>query len=296
MAFIVFVLGILPASLLCVSACMFNIVTAYFIPEISVFASFFDTLAVLLPGFVCGLMISKKAKALDIIIGVTICVVIFPLIALGYEKYALGFNLSQSIVDFFDQVFFEQFKLIKSLYPELSNTFSGSEYDVFSFLAVFIPGLIPAISIVIAMFYSAVIFMISKSLLKRKMIENSFFIQGLDCIYIPRINTTVLFILILFLFLETSTFFMMAILNIFVVLFAFFMIQGLSVIEYKLKQKNLKAFIRFVSLIGIIIALSVISSIIPILNPIFALSILGISDSTNDYRKINSNKDDMNEI
>ena len=244
----------------------------------------------------CGILILKKFKVRDILIFVSASVIIFPLISLAYAKYRLDFNLTKVLSDFFDEFFYEQFKILKSVLPEFKEMISAGDQDIFSTLTIFIPGLIPAISIILAIFYSIIIYAVSKAMLRKKMVENSFFIQGLDCIYLPKINTSVLFVLIILLFFETSTFFTMGLLNVFIVLFVCFMLQGLSLIEYKLKQKNLNTLVRLLALIGIVIVLSLVSALMPILNPVFALSILGISDSSNDYRKINSNKDDCNEI
>jgi len=295
MAYLVYILGVTFSAMLGVSICLFNLVTAFFLPEMSMLATAANTLMLIVPGFICGLLISKRAKVRDTIIAVAFAVIIFPLISLAYAKYSEGFNLTGEIADIFNTVFYEQFDLIKSVYPEFDDALSGNRAEIFSMLSIMIPGIIPSVAIIIAIIYSVLIYMFSKAMLRRKMIENSFFIQGLDNFYIPKANATVLIVLIVFLFLETNLLLMMTIINVFAVLIGLFMLEGLSFVDYKLKHHIPLAFVRFIALIGIVIGLSVISAIMPILNPVFALSILGISDSINDYRKINANKDEINE-
>lgn len=296
MAYLTYTLGIVSSAVLCGAICSFNIITAFFISEMDLFMTAISTLMVVLPGFICGLLISKKACVRDVIITVAFTVIIFPLLALAYAKYTAGFDFTKEMTEFFNTVFYEQFDLIKSVYPEFDEIFSTNKSEIFSMISIAIPGLIPAVAAMIAMIYSVLIFMFSKVMLKQKLIANSFFIQGLDSFYIPKINTTVLILLIVLLFLETNSLMMMAIINVFVIILGLFMLEGLSLIDSKLKHRIPNSIIRFIALIGIIIALSVASAIMPILNPFFALSIVGISDSINDYRKINSNKDEKNEI
>ena len=75
----------------------------------------------------------------------------------------------------------------------------------------------------------------------------------------------------------------------------FYMLHGLSLIEYFLKQKNLNSVVRFISLAGIILLLMLASAFMPLLNPVFSLAFLGMTDSSSDFRKLYTNKDEVNE-
>lgn len=294
-AYAIYYFGMIPGVMLCSATVIFNFAAALCLPGMNLYASLLTTLSIVIPGAVCGLCICKKCKVCDTIIAVSLSVIIFPLIMLAYMKYAEGYNLANEISDVINVSFLRQFQLLKSIYPEISSVFNGNEKEIFSLMATYVPGLLPCFLILLCILYGLLIFGITEFISKRKMIENSFFIQGLDCIYLPKITSVALIISMLFIFMETDSLTIMAAVNVFVIMIFFYMIQGLSLIEYNLKQKNLNLLMRFFAIAGIIIALMFVSAVIPVLNPVFALSLLGISDSAGDYRKLNMNKDEFNE-
>ena len=287
--------GIIPTAMMCISSIVFNILTAIYLPVISGSIATFNTFLLLVPGFVCGVLISKKLKVLDVLLAVTISVIIFPLIMMAYAKYSANLNFYKEISNIIMVDFDRQFHMMKTLYPEISQFLNGNENELLSAMAVYIPGLMPCIAIIISTIYALIIFGFSKSLLKRNMINDLFFINGLDCIFIPRTVTFALVISLVLMFFETDSVTAMVAINIFLVTLMFYMLHGLSLIEYFLKQKNLNSVVRFISLAGIIILLMLASAFMPLLNPVFSLAFLGMTDSSSDFRKLYTNKDEVNE-
>lgn len=294
-SYMVYKNGMIVTAMMCVSSLIFNVVTAVYLPSISGYVAVFNTFFLFTPGFVCGVLILKKVKVLDILLAVAISVIIFPLIILAYTKYAFNYNFAKEISDIIMVDFARQFNMLKILYPEISQFMSGNENELFSAMAIYIPGLIPCFAIIISTLYALVIFGFSKSLLKRNMINDLFFIDGLDCIYVPRKVTIALLISLVLMFFETDSVTAMVAINVFLVTLIFYVLHGLSLIEYSLKQKNLNSVVRFISLSGIIILLMLASAFMPILNPLFALAFLGMTDSSSDFRKLYTNKDEINE-
>lgn len=71
--------------------------------------------------------------------------------------------------------------------------------------------------------------------------------------------------------------------------------EGLSFIEYKLNQKNYAFFLRVLLIFGLLIALTVISTLVPLLNAFFVLAFIGMTDSAQNLRKNGFNKGEFYE-
>ena len=294
-AYSIYVFGISVSLMFCAGSVIFNAVTSWLLPGFNWYVSIAETLSIAIPGIACGLCISKKLKAADTLITTTASAVVFPLGYLAYAKYVHEFDIAKEISDTITDTIAQQFNLIKTVYPEISEVFAENEGEIFALLGLYVPGLMPCVLIVLCIIYSVIIYAAAKALCRRKMIANSFFIQGLDCVYLPKPSTAALLVSMLFAVMETNSIVFMAAINFIIVILVFYMLQGLSLIEYNLKQKNFNSLTRLFIILGIIVALTVISVIAPILNPVFALAILGVSDSAGDYRKLNKNKDEFNE-
>ncbi len=247
------------------------------------------------PGIVCGICMSKKAKIRSGLIATAFSVIIFPIIYLAYVKYVGKFNVAEFFNNTLIETMNKYFALLKSIYPEAVKGFDGKENEILSLLGIYIPGLLPCFLALFSLIYAAIIYHLGLTASRRSMISNSEFIQGLDCFAMPRYTVIYLLISMIFIFLDTDNITYMMFLNAVVIIFMLYSFEGISFIDYKLKQKNHSFFIRLVLIIGILFALTVISTFMPFLNVVFVLSFIGMTDSAQDLRKCGFNKGEFHE-
>ena len=293
-AYLTYTCGIGAGILIGLAAGIFN---AFVFVSMNIFGigCLCGALFAVIPGIVCGIAFLKKSCARNGIFAVTFSVVVFPLLYLAYVKYAVNFNISEFFGTTVTQTLNKYFLRIKSIYPDAVQNLSGNETEIFSLLGIYIPGLVPCFLILLSFIYSAFIYWLALAACRRSMISNSFFIQGLDSFFMPRITAVMLLLSMIIMFLDTDNITYMLFLNVIIIIFMMYAFEGLSFIEYKLKQKNYTFFLRVLLIFGFLIASTVISTLVPILNAFFVLAFIGMTDSAQNLRKNGFNKGEFNE-
>ena len=70
---------------------------------------------------------------------------------------------------------------------------------------------------------------------------------------------------------------------------------GISIIEFKLKEKNIVPIARVLIIVVTLIITIIFGLILPVVNLIYVFIFVGILDSIFDFRKLKNNKDDEDE-
>ncbi len=293
-AYLTYSCGINAGILLGLAAAVFNALVLI-ATDISSLGCICGALFAVIPGIVCGIAFLKKACVRNAVFAVTFSVVVFPLLYLAYVKYAVNFNIAEFFSTTVTQTLNKYFLLIKSIYPDAVQNISGNETEIFSLLGIYIPGLVPCILILLSFVYSAFVYWLAKKVCRRSMISNSFFIQGLDSFFMPRITAVMLLFSMIIMFIDTDNITYMMFLNVIIIIFMMYAFEGLSFIEYKLNQKNYAFFLRVLLIFGLLIALTVISTLVPLLNAFFVLAFIGMTDSAQNLRKNGFNKGEFYE-
>ena len=76
-----------------------------------------------------------------------------------------------------------------------------------------------------------------------------------------------------------------------IIILLLYMLEGLSVAEYILKQRNMNTLLRLFTIFVAFVTLTMFSAAIPILNAPLLAVLLGISDCAGDFRGINGGKE-----
>lgn len=294
-AYISCTMGVLSAFLTACASVIFNLTAAYCTGLAPLLPSALTCVYISLPGLVCGICISMKLKIRDTLIAVAASHIIMPIILLVYLRLGLKLNLSEIISDAVTTNFVRQFEVIKSVYPELSEYYTLDSGELLPWLAIVIPGIIPGFLIIICFVLSVYLTVVSRGLCRRFFVRNCSFSEGLDCFAMPKSTVLVIAGTMVLSAISEQNIVQMAAVNIILVLFSLYALEGLSLAEYALKQQNLNALLRLFSMLIIVIVSTVLSAFIPIINAPFVLILIGISDSAADFRKLNTNKDEFNE-
>lgn len=293
-SYLTYTYGICGGILTGVTAAIFNVIV-FTVNKAFDITLLFSCFFAVLPGIVCGVCMSKKAKIRNSLIATAFSVLVFPVIYLAYVKYIGKFNIAEFFNSTLTEAMNSYFDMLKTIYPEVFKSISGKENEIFSLLGIYIPGLIPCFLALFSLIYAAIVYHFGIAASRRTMIKNSDFIQGLDCFAMPRYTAIYLLISMIFVFLDADNITYMMFLNAVIIIFMLYSFEGISFVDYKLKQKNYSFFIRLVLIIGILFVLTVISTFMPFLNVIFVLSFIGMTDSAQDLRKCGFNKGEFHE-
>lgn len=293
-AYITYVCGISAGVMTTVASAVFNLIVfalMYGFDALGMCMALFSVV----PGLFCGICLSKKLPARSTLFITAFSVAVFPILLLAYVKYSLKFNISDYFSDTFIQYVNNYLLLVKSIYPETADMLSGKESEIFSFVAIYLPGIIPCFVIMLCLIYAAFVCWLGKTACRRTMICNSDFVQGLDMFFLPKITALFLLVSMIFLFLDTDNITFMLFLNAIIVIFTLYAFEGFSFLVYKLRQKNYRFFLRVIIIVGIFAALAILSAFMPILNAFFVFAFVGMSDSANDFRRCGYNKGEFHE-
>lgn len=273
------------------AAIIFNIIVSI-IMEKSVFTPL-SAIAVfaVLPGTVCGLAMNKKFKAFDTLMFTSASVSLLAIAFFAFCKYSLKISIFNYISEQISELLPMQLQMIKAVYPEISELLPDGASSIISLADVVIPAIIPAFAVILCIICACVIFIFSRIACRKSFIRYSVFPEGFDCIVLPRVTLLCFAASLLFAFAETNALIQAIADNMTIVFFALFMLEGLSLIEYFLKQRNLNSILRIIITAAMFLGLTIISSFIPFVNVPLVLVIMGISDCTGNFRGLECNED-----
>ncbi len=221
--------------------------------------------------------IKKRRKAIEIL-SISAMIFLISLVLILYSsKNITGVSLVNELENAFNQALDTQIKMLKEYELtdfEIFQIRSSLQKDFKYFLNT-----IPSIMIIISFIVSYINYLIS-SLVLRKLGYGVVFIPRFSKFKLPRniILGISIMILITILLSNLKIFNSEAVIrNVYVLGFLAFLLQGLSVIDYKLIEKKIGLVLRFL-LIGVSIIL------LPLIGQIIA--IIGVLDVIFDFRKI----------
>lgn len=295
-AYITYRFGIASGVLLSVFSILANAVTAIFgAYGADVTYSVLSALFLTFPCVLCAVLFVKRARITDVFVSITLIYCVIPVIYIAYVKYFGGINLSEKISDSVIRIFSSQLDIVRSVYPELTEILDFEDTQILSAMQLYIPGLIPSVMVIICGFAALLHIYIARMFCRRTMILNTAFSEGPDSIYFPRYNAIALFAFVLLTSFAIGTKANVILLNLIIIIVAAYIIQGLSLFDYMVKQKNTSEFVRIFAVIAAVIATTLISAFVPLFNTISVFTLLGISDSFADYRKLCVNEGESDE-
>lgn len=283
--------GELQAYFVLLSAVFFNAAIFLCLDKQLICPSLLVTTVSTVPGILFGVAVKNKFKAFDTLMILSAFSLIFPIIYLAGLRFSMKINIAKVISDTITNTLSVQLETLKTVYPEISERLMLGDDELLSMLTVVIPGIFPCVLICAGIISSAFTFMLCRIACRKSFVRNSVFPEGMDCIALPRITIPVFGLAVIFSFMETKTIVQMAASNMIIVISLLYMLEGLSVAEYILKQRNMNTLLRLFTIFVAFVTLTMFSAAIPILNAPLLAVLLGISDCAGDFRGINGGKE-----
>lgn len=281
--------------LVCLSALIFNFTTTYLTTPDTAVLCVINTLIMCIPGFIIGYCFKIKTSYKDVLIYTSALDLIIILAVLAFVKYATKTNITEVLHNELFALYYNQIDILKSLSDEFAKVIEHNEDSILSILYICIPGLFPFVATVIIVLANTLKFTLCKIICSAMMINNENFSDGFDVFKTSIVSVVTFAILALVVLLsESMNAFMIAANAMLIIVFLYYL-QGLSVTEFKMKQKFISPLPRLIIIIGILAISLLTATIFPIINIIYVFVFIGIMDMIFDFRKLNYNKDEANE-
>lgn len=261
--------GIIQSLLSLVIVCIVIMFTIDTLTGILSFLLFSPVTAVIIYG-----MKSRK-KPIEILAYSTVIFFITTLLLYGYTQKISGVNIISQLEDSFKQILNVQVDMLKNM--ELTNYEILRTKDLLESGYKYMLWILPAILIIFSLFMSYCNYYISVLTLRK---------IGIGVVNIPRFSkfrlpsnilagTTVMFLGVLLIKGLKQPYYETLFLNLAVIVWVMFLIQGLSVIDFYLIKLKLNLVIRiiFILIMGVLAPVGTV------------ISLLGISDIVFDFRK-----------
>lgn len=171
-----------------------------------------------------------------------------------------------------------QFSEIKAVLPDMAITLN----DIVNYITLNAPCAFIIISMFIALFYIALSKKFINTIYKGETLNIGHFSE----IHLNKSVSLAFFIfVILSLFSSKASVFTDALSNVIAIMLAMFFIDGLSFIDFYFRKTGLWTIVRVIIYILVITVLSLLF----VFSPVLIVTLIGISDCTGNYRKINDN-------
>lgn len=292
---ITYAYGFTESLMTCVCAAIFSALTSFLSNPPDVVPGVINTLTLCIPGIIIGYCFKIKSSYKDIVISTSIYDFILLLTMLAIVKYANKINITDTVHETMFSIYYSQIDIIKSLNTDFAKTIEQNEETILSALYVCIPGLFPFVATVIIVLANTLKFGLCKMSCSAMMMKKENFSDGFD-VFKTSVVSVIAFALFAatVLIAESMTAFMIGANAMLVVLFLYYL-RGISVTEFKMKQKFVPPVPRLLALTGILIVSLLSATIFPVINIIYVFIFIGVLDAFFDFRKISYNKDEANE-
>ena len=225
-------------------------------------------------------LIVNRKKTLETMVISTLLTLVSFLVILGLTKNITGVSIVHQLDEFFTQVINTQIETLKDMQLSQYEILKAEDLleSTFDYVLLIIPVLMMIFSLV-----TAYINCFISSVVLRK--------QGYGVVSIPRfsrfklpsnilLGMGIMFIGVLLIKWLKISYYETVLLNIVGLASFMFFIQGLAVIDYKLKRKNVKIVFRVLILLSFVLLLPIGTMI---------LTFIGVLDAILDFRKLKNN-------
>lgn len=225
-------------------------------------------------------LIVNRKKTLETMIISTLVTLVSFLIILGLTKNIIGVSIVYQLDEFFTQVINTQIEALKEM--QLSQYEILKAEDLLESVFDYILLMIPVLMIIFSLITAYINCFISSIILRK---------QGYGIVSIPRfsrfklpnnilLGIGIMFIGVLLMKWLKVSYYETVLLNIVGIASFMFFTQGLAVIDYKLKRRNVRIIFRIIILLFFVLVLPIGSMI---------LTFIGVLDAILDFRKIKNN-------
>lgn len=258
-------------------------------------AAFIFTLYCLVYGYILGFCFKKHYSYQNIL--KTTCAFDFILILLVFAvlKYYAKVDITLLIRRISSDSFYDFVEWIDIIKPDIDLSFLDDKTSILEFFYIFIPGIIPAITIIFSLISSTIRFFVCKSFIRQYLIKDENFSDGFDKFRVSSVTNIVFILCIIINLSDNTNVLTITCMNMIFVISVLYSINTISIIEYNLKKRSVSVLYRVGMTILYFIIAAVVTGIIPIITIPDLLIITGFSDGIFDYRKLNCKKDELNE-
>ena len=277
---------------ICVSSIVFSIVTAL-TAGISAVTALVSTILLLFPGVILGFSLKAKKDFNFALVFHMIYDFSLLLAVLAILRYGYNINVTAAIRDTLSETFTLNLGIIKSLYPQLVSVLEENEHQLFESIYIGLPGYVPFFASVIFVFVFMVRYALCKVFFMRYLIANDIFSGGFDTFRNTAVTNYFALAMLFLSSVSESSIFSMICLNVLFIIVILYFVGGVSVLEYRLKDKIHHPAKRLFVMMGIFVALLIFSIFLPVINFVYVFLFLGFADSLFDFRKLNTKKGDL---
>jgi hypothetical protein len=279
------------ALLAIITVAIFNFITSFV--SFSIKTSLINlmiTAILIVPGVICAYLFKTKKSFLSILSYTCLFDFLLLIAVLAYEKYCLEINFYTLIKDETISTYDTILPLIKSLNQDVSQALEQNEKEVYNIMLKVVPSLTPFFISAFIIFGNLIKYSFCKMKCNSYLIRETKFIDGFDTLRMNAKSNICLAVCILVLLLSTSENTMMIFTNTALCILTIYYVAGLSLIEFKFKQKSVRQGLRLIYILLIVIASLILSLFLPVINLIYIIIFVAFLDSIFDFRKLKTKK------
>lgn len=278
-----------------VTSIVFNLICSFLMPTLTLEYASFTLVTLLVPGIIIGFCFKKKFNFNSTMLACLGFECILLLASFAVVKYVYKINITQTLRENLYFFYYEQVGTLTKLNPEFSQIVDTYQSEIITAIHTIIPGIIPFVAIVLIVIETALKYCLCKIFNTKLMISDSNFSDGFDKFNLPSLTGIVTLICVCISLLSDSNNTIMFATNVIMINLFLYYSVGISIIEFKLKEKNIVPIARVLIIVVTLIITIIFGLILPVVNLIYVFIFVGILDSIFDFRKLKNNKDDEDE-
>ena len=276
---------------LCITIFVFNLICSVVTGHTTTFYAFCFSASVIAYGIILGLGFRKKNSFKDIYTVMTLFNCALVVVIFAFIKLKLDINIHKVVRSELIDGYNAFVRIVKYYNPQITEVISIDNYDYINMFYMIIPGLLPFFVVLFSGITSAIQYCVAKFMCISDIINTNNFNDGIDKFKITWITNFILVLTQIIVLADFNAFLTMMCLNLVFVILAVICLNGFAVIYFKIKLKVCSHSIRILLVIGFMFLLVAVSLVFPIINGVYLLIFIGITDCIFDYRKLKEIKE-----